>query len=142
MSLDQTTPNQVDVLAVDPNTPRTLCAGTEFTGVFESTDSGATWSAVNNGLPGCFDQACFARALAIDPGAPGTLYVDVLAMVDGQLSAEGVFKSRDGGNTWDAVGWGEHGRRVSPSTAATWPLVGQVMSSRTGRSSSPRSCWR
>ena len=37
-------------LALDPTTPTTLYAGTDRSGVFKSTDGGATWSAVNTGL--------------------------------------------------------------------------------------------
>jgi hypothetical protein len=37
-------------LAVDPNTPTTLYAGTYGGGMFKSTDGGATWSPVNTGL--------------------------------------------------------------------------------------------
>jgi hypothetical protein len=50
-------------------TPTTLYAGTEFDGVFKSTDGGATWSAVNTGLTNTD-----VRALAIHPTTPATLY--------------------------------------------------------------------
>src|SRR3989442_1489791 len=41
----------VPALAIDPQTPTTLYAGTSGSGVFKSTDGGASWSAVNTGLP-------------------------------------------------------------------------------------------
>jgi len=59
----------VAALAIDPSTPSTLYAGTLGGGVFQSTDSGASWSAVNTGL-----TDLNVRALAIDPSTPGTLY--------------------------------------------------------------------
>ena len=37
-------------LAVDPATPSTLYAGTYREGVFKSTNSGGTWSAINTGM--------------------------------------------------------------------------------------------
>jgi hypothetical protein len=37
-------------LAINPVTPSTLYAGTGGGGVFESTDGGASWIAVNTGL--------------------------------------------------------------------------------------------
>src|SRR5712692_9337422 len=42
----------VTALAIDPQTPSTLYAGTANDGVFKSTTGGASWSAANNfGLP-------------------------------------------------------------------------------------------
>jgi hypothetical protein len=59
---------EVGALAINPNTPSTLYAGTWGKGVFQSTNSGGSWSAVNTGL-GNID----AHALAIDPTTPSTL---------------------------------------------------------------------
>ena len=56
-------------LAINPLTPSTLYAGTWGGGVFRSTDSGATWTAVNTGLT---NQSVYA--LAINPLTPSTLY--------------------------------------------------------------------
>src|SRR5438477_10566441 len=77
----------INALAIDPQTPTTLYAGTSGPGVFKSTDGGTTWRAVNTGLDP--RRCCFA--LAIDPQTPTTLY----ASTDG-----GVFKSTDGGESW------------------------------------------
>ncbi|MFN7930687.1 MAG: SBBP repeat-containing protein [Blastocatellia bacterium] len=41
---------QPSVLAIDPVTPTTLYAGAAGFGVFKSTDGGATWTAITNGL--------------------------------------------------------------------------------------------
>src|SRR5262245_12299942 len=40
----------VKTLAIDPTTPSTLYAATYAGGVFKSTNSGGSWSAVNTGL--------------------------------------------------------------------------------------------
>ncbi len=63
----------VFALAIDPATPSTLYAGTFGGGVFKSTDSGGSWSAVNTGLTNTS-----VRALAIDPATPSTLYAGTL----------------------------------------------------------------
>jgi hypothetical protein len=89
---------RVWALAIDPQTPSTVYAGvspygSNLSGVLKSTDGGASWTAVNNGLP----PRTVARALAIDPEAPLTLY----AGTDG-----GVFKSTDGGANWSAMNEG------------------------------------
>jgi hypothetical protein len=62
-------------LAIHPITPSTLYVGTNGGGVFRSTTSGASWTAVNNGLTDVGVQA-----VAIDPRTPSTLYAWSLAM--------------------------------------------------------------
>src|SRR5205807_9211166 len=54
-------------LAIDPQTPATLYAGTAGGGVFKSANAGGSWGAVNTGL-----TASRVRALAIDPQTPAT----------------------------------------------------------------------
>jgi hypothetical protein len=61
----------VRALVIDPTTPSTLYAGTHGVGVYQSTDSGGSWRAVNTGLSG---SALFVNALAIDRTTPSTLY--------------------------------------------------------------------
>src|SRR5206468_3734344 len=92
----------VTALAIDPQTPTTLYAGTGGSGVFKSTDGGASWSAVNTGLPysgpSYTPHYSYVPALAIDPQTPATLYAGT--------SGSGVFKSTDGGASWNAVNTG------------------------------------
>src|SRR5215471_15566418 len=62
-------------LAIDPRTRGTLYAtsygsGGVAGGVFKTTDGGATWSPINNGLP-----TGLAAAIVVDPQSPSTLYV-------------------------------------------------------------------
>jgi hypothetical protein len=94
----------VSALAIDPTTPTTLYAGTWDcsgdgcrSGVFKSTDAGATWSAT--GLTGD------ATTLAIDPVTPRTLYAGAYGRSPGSTSEDrDVFKSTDAGATWSATG--------------------------------------
>jgi photosystem II stability/assembly factor-like uncharacterized protein len=86
-------------LAVDPNVPDTLYAGTLRNGVFKSTDGGGTWSPANTGLPGT--AAIFV--LAVDPNTPGTLYAGTY---DLDTNANGVFKSTNAGGTWSVANTG------------------------------------
>jgi hypothetical protein len=58
----------VFALAIDPLTPSTLYAGTDG-GVFQSTDSGSSWTAANTGLTNVN-----LSALVIDSRTPSTLY--------------------------------------------------------------------
>src|SRR5437016_2862110 len=74
----------VTALAINPATPTTLYAGTfSGAGVFKSTNGGASWTAINSGLPGP-QVAAHVLALAIDPATPTTLYAG---------TNNGVFKS-------------------------------------------------
>ncbi len=78
----------VFALALDPSTASTVYAGTDG-GVFKSTNAGSNWSGAAPGL-----RSPSATALLIDPSTPSTIYA----------GGKGVFKSLDGGETWDALG--------------------------------------
>jgi photosystem II stability/assembly factor-like uncharacterized protein len=61
-------PNFITDLAIDPQNPNTLYAGSSF-GVFRSVDGGANWNALNSGL-----TSLSVSALAISPNDPNTVY--------------------------------------------------------------------
>ena len=86
-------------LAIDPQTPTTVYAGTEGYGVYKTTDGGGSWSPVNTGLTNTD-----IRALALAPQTPSTLYAG---------TAGGVSTSTDGGASWSAV---NRGSPISMST--------------------------
>ena len=74
-------------LVVSSLAPPTLYAGTGSSGVFKSTDSGASWVAKNAGLTNLG-----VAVLAIDPSHPATVYA-------GDISGN-FFKSTDSGESW------------------------------------------
>ena len=76
-------------LAVDPQDSSILYAGTQATGVFKSTDGGATWNLANGG--GVVGGFVFLGALAIDPVTPSTVYA---------AKSDGVFVTVNGAATW------------------------------------------
>jgi photosystem II stability/assembly factor-like uncharacterized protein len=80
----------VTALAIDPQVPRTVYAGTNF-GLFRSTDAGGTWAAINDGFTSStiFD-------VAIDPVTTSTVYAVV-------SYPGGVFKSIDSGRGWKLI---------------------------------------
>ena len=103
-------PVQVFALAIDPLNPSTLYAGTAY-GISKSTDGAASWSAVNSGLPKPpgdkqpNDQNRYAStsSLVIDPQNPSAIYAVVDHFNDpGEL----LFKSADGGGSWNPAGSG------------------------------------
>jgi hypothetical protein len=108
----------VHTLVIDPQTPDTLyaavsCYGDVEDGVFKSTDGGANWTAINNGLATYLE----ATALAINPQTPDTLYVGTSGSGGG-----GVFKSTCGGANWRLIGLTNtfvHSLAVDPQTPDT-----------------------
>jgi photosystem II stability/assembly factor-like uncharacterized protein len=79
-------------LAINPKDPNTIYAGTNWNGVYKSEDAGIHWNATNNGLP-----HIGVPILAINPGAPETLYV----VLDDIGST--VYESTDGGDSWGRI---------------------------------------
>ena len=91
----------VNLLAIDPAVPGVVyAAGAEgsngvpqgFRGLFKSTDSGASWSAIGNGLASLLDTGSNMTAIVIDPANSNILYAGT--------AGGGVFKSSDGGANW------------------------------------------
>jgi photosystem II stability/assembly factor-like uncharacterized protein len=66
-------------------------------GVYKSTDAGKTWT--NVGLR----DTRHIGALVVHPKDPDVVYVAALGHVYGPNAERGVFRSRDGGKTWEKV---------------------------------------
>ena len=62
------TENGVRVLSIDPQNPDVVY-GSSNSGIFRSTDGGASWNAVNSGL-----TTLLVNTVAIDPRNNGTAY--------------------------------------------------------------------
>ena len=80
--------------AIDPGNPDVVYAGDFGQGIFKSSDGGATWSKMNQGL-----AAVMPNALAVTPTDIDTIYA--------QTGALGVLKSSNGGHAWRSLGIGE-----------------------------------
>lgn len=82
-----------DIL-IDPRDPRHLHLACQH-GVFQSADAGATWQPTNEGLP-----QPHARRLGRCKARPDTLYVTVRSTPGKTPWQGGVYRSDDGGRTW------------------------------------------
>ena len=97
----------VGAVAVAPSNPDVVYAGmgerdirgniSEGDGVYKSTDGGKSWR--NVGL----ESTQTISKIVIDPRNPEIVYVAALGHVYGPNPERGVFKSTDGGRTWDKV---------------------------------------
>ena len=78
---------RVTAIAIDPTATATLYVGALGSGVWKTTDGGASWAPITDSLPS-LDVA----AIAVDPSAPSRVYA--------AFANTGVFGSADGGVTW------------------------------------------
>jgi len=93
--------------AVAPSDPRIVWVGTGEhnarnsaswgDGVYKSTDAGKTWK--NMGLERIFQTG----RIAIHPKNPDIVYVGALGRLWGPNPERGVYRTKDGGKTWDRV---------------------------------------
>ena len=66
-------------------------------GMYKSTDAGATWEHI--GLP----EAGQIARVVVHPKDPDLVYVAVQGQIWGPTEARGVYRSKDGGETWEAI---------------------------------------
>ena len=74
----------------------TLINGGPESGIHKSTDGGATWRELEDGLP---DGDVGRVGLAISPADPDVVY----AIVEAALKGSGFYRSRDRGETWEKM---------------------------------------
>ncbi|HMD99201.1 MAG TPA: glycosyl hydrolase [Terriglobia bacterium] len=97
----------IGAIAVAPSDPNVIYVGTGEAcirgdisygdGVYKSTDAGKTWSNV-----GLKDTLHIGR-IAVHPTNPDLVFVAALGHAYGPNSGRGVFRSADGGKTWQKV---------------------------------------
>ncbi len=94
-------------IEIDPNSPNTMYVGTgdkNFgggshigNGVYKTTDGGNTWTA--SGL----DQTGIVTKVIVDPTNSNTVFAATLGNTFQKTNERGVYKSTDGGATWNNV---------------------------------------
>ena len=94
VTLDQSNPNLVWVGTGEPQNRQSSGWGN---GVYKSTDAGNTWR--HMGL----DETKHVGRILIHPRNPDIVYVAAVGDLWGPNEERGVFRTRDGGETWDKV---------------------------------------
>jgi len=97
----------VAALAAAPSRPETIYVGLRVSGVFRSTDGGATWEFAGSGL----GRTPSVVGLAVDAALPGTVYA---------VTDQGLSKSKDGGGSWAQLSLGESAEHF-PTTVVADP---------------------
>jgi photosystem II stability/assembly factor-like uncharacterized protein len=98
----------VSDLAMDPSNSQHLFAavgtpgGSGANGIYQTFDSGATWSVVGNFPTGAMDPALGRISLAIAPSSPQTMFA-VAARAGSNATLLRMVKSTDAGVTWTTV---------------------------------------
>ena len=97
----------IGALAVAPSDPQVVWAGTgepfirsnvsHGAGIFRSDDGGESWT-----LMGLEETGRIAR-IVVHPDDPNTVWVAALGHLYGDQEERGVFRTRDGGESWERV---------------------------------------
>lgn len=87
-------------ILVDPKDTDRIWCGISAVGLFRSDDGGGTWEPRNEGIPVVIEDkvhkciGCCVHGLVADPDDADTIY---------RREHVGVFRSRDGGDTWERI---------------------------------------
>ena len=94
-------PGRISDIEFDPLNPSIVYAGSAAGGVYKSEDTGGTWYPVFDDQP-----TLSIGDIAVDPSNPSTIYVGTGEANGGHNNFRGfgVFKSKDGGQTWKESG--------------------------------------
>ena len=97
----------IGAIAVAPSNPRILYVGSgeadmrsdisQGDGMYKSTDGGKTWSHI-----GLADSQQIGRVL-VHPDNPDLVYVAAMGHAFGPNETRGVYRSKDGGKSWERV---------------------------------------
>ncbi len=90
---------RINVIIKDPNNANIYYAGAPAGGIWKSTDAGLTWNQLIDDLP-----QIGVSGIAIDYNDSNTIYIATGDDDAGDAPSVGVWKSTDGGNTWNSTG--------------------------------------
>jgi photosystem II stability/assembly factor-like uncharacterized protein len=99
--------NNIGAMAIAPSNPKIIYVGTGDSaprntvltgeGMYKSTDGGKTWTFIGLG------ETHIISWILVDPNNPDVVYVAALGHLFGTNPERGVFKTTDGGKTWQKI---------------------------------------
>ena len=90
---------RVNIVHVDPSNPNTVYLGSPAGGIWKSTNNGSTWTPLTDELP-----QIGVSGIAVDYSNSNTIYIATGDKDAGDSYSVGVYKSTDGGVTWNPTG--------------------------------------
>ncbi|MGY6561217.1 MAG: VPS10 domain-containing protein [Luteibaculaceae bacterium] len=90
---------RVNEILVHPTDPNTIFLGTPQGGIWKTTNLGQTWTPLSD-----FLSSMGVSGIAIDPTNTETIYISTGDAFSSHSASTGVFKSTDGGETWEQTG--------------------------------------
>ncbi len=90
---------RINTVVLDPNNANIIYAGAPSGGLWKSTNAGVNWNPLTDDLP-----QIGVSGIAIHPSDSNTIYIATGDDDAGDAYSVGVFKSVDGGATWNATG--------------------------------------
>ena len=92
-------------MAIHPTNPDVVYIGAASGGLWKTTDGGESWINIGDQLP-----SLTYGAIAIDPANPNTIYAGAgefvasfFSLYAGSFEGDGLYKSTDGGSTWEQI---------------------------------------
>ncbi|MDP2530363.1 MAG: hypothetical protein Q8W51_11585, partial [Candidatus Palauibacterales bacterium] len=100
--------SNIGAMAIAPSAPSVIYVGTgdsgprntvltDEGGMYKSVDGGATWTFIG------LDDTHIISQIVVDPQDPDVVYVAALGHLFGPNPERGVFKTTDGGKTWNKI---------------------------------------
>ncbi|WP_238989452.1 T9SS type A sorting domain-containing protein [Flavobacterium sp. LMO8] len=90
---------RVNIVHVDPSNPNTVYLGSPAGGIWKSINNGSTWTPLTDELP-----QIGVSGIAVDYSNSNTIYIATGDKDAGDSYSVGVYKSTDGGLTWNPTG--------------------------------------
>lgn len=90
---------RVNIVHVDPNNANTIYLGAPAGGIWKSTNNGSTWTPLTDELP-----QIGVSGIAVDYSNSNVIYIATGDKDAGDSYSVGVYKSTDGGLTWNPTG--------------------------------------